>query len=196
MAEQTFRSPGFFDNEIDLSQNQNPTLGVPAGVIGTAEKGPAFVPVTVGSFNDFKTKFGDLDSTRFGPYAVNEFLKNRSAVTYIRVLGGGSNDTSGDINRTRAQGSVKNAGFRLSSTQVATSIAPGGHKGVTQFICAAHQVSASEAFGFPIFTDNDSIGDTSANLVRATLMTTNDARAFDAIAEHAIMMHFTKSQFS
>ena len=176
MAEQTFRSPGFFDNEIDLSQNQNPTLGVPAGVIGTAEKGPAFVPVTVGSFNDFKTKFGDLDSTRFGPYAVNEFLKNRSAVTYIRVLGGGSNDTSGDINRTRAQGSVKNAGFRLSSTQVATSIAPGGHKGVTQFICAAHQVSASEAFGFPIFTDNDSIGDTSANLVRATLMTTNDAR--------------------
>ena len=72
MAEQTFRSPGFFEQEVDLTQRVQGPLGTPAGVIGTAEKGPAFVPITVGSMADFKTKFGDLDSKKFGPYAVNE----------------------------------------------------------------------------------------------------------------------------
>ena len=47
MAEQTFRSPGFFEREIDLTQRSSEVVGVPAGVIGTAQKGPAFVPVTV-----------------------------------------------------------------------------------------------------------------------------------------------------
>ena len=113
MPEQTFISPGFFEREIDLSQRQQAPLGVPAGIIGTAERGPAFVPITVGSMPDFKTKFGELDPKRFGPYAVNEFLKHRTAVTYLRVLGAGANDTSSDIETTRLQGTVRNAGFVL-----------------------------------------------------------------------------------
>ena len=80
MAEQVFRSPGFFEREIDLSQREKEIVGVPAGVIGTADMGPAFVPVTVGSFSDFKTRFGELDPKKFGPYAVNEFLKNRRQI--------------------------------------------------------------------------------------------------------------------
>ena len=87
MAEQTFRSPGFFEQEIDLSTRAASQLGTPAGVIGTSNFGPAFVPVTIGSFTDFETRFGGLDPDRFGPYAVNEFLKRRDAVslrhTYI-----------------------------------------------------------------------------------------------------------------
>ena len=176
MAEQTFRSPGFFDQEVDLTQRENPPIGTPAGVIGTAEKGPAFVPVTVGSFADFQTKFGGLNSKRFGPYAVREFLKNRDAVTYVRVLGAGSNTSVSDINTTRAQGTVKNAGFSLASTAVAANIQPLGHMGTVQFLTAKHVVSASEAFGFPVFTDNSTIGNADANLVRAVLFTTNDAR--------------------
>ena len=97
MAEQTFRSPGFFEQEIDLSSTTSTITGTPAGVIGTAERGPAFVPVTIGSFTDFQLKFGSLDSNRFGPYAVKEFLENRDALTYLRVLGAGANTTSGDI---------------------------------------------------------------------------------------------------
>ena len=58
MAEQTFRSPGFFEREIDASQRQTEIVGVPAGIVGTAEKGPAFIPVTVGSMTDFVNKFG------------------------------------------------------------------------------------------------------------------------------------------
>ena len=75
MAEQTFRSPGFFEREIDLSQRTTEIVGTPAGVIGTSQKGPAFVPVTVGSFSDFESKFGTLDPDKFGPYAANEWLK-------------------------------------------------------------------------------------------------------------------------
>ena len=80
MAEQTFRSPGFFEQEIDLSSRQVNPIGTPAGVIGTAGQGPAFVPITVGSFADFETKFGSLDPNRFGPYAVREFLKHRPSL--------------------------------------------------------------------------------------------------------------------
>jgi len=75
MAEQTFRSPGFFEREIDLTQRTTEIVGVPAGVVGTAQKGPAFVPVTVGSFIDFQNKFGSLDPEKFGTYAANEWLK-------------------------------------------------------------------------------------------------------------------------
>ena len=52
MPEQVFKSPGFFEQEIDLSIRDRSVTGVPAGVIGTAEMGPAFVPVTIGSFSN------------------------------------------------------------------------------------------------------------------------------------------------
>ena len=183
MAEQTFRSPGFFENEIDLTQRVQSPLGTPAGVIGTAQKGPAFVPVTVGSFTDFKTKFGGLSSKRFGPYAVNEFLKNRDAVTYVRVLGAGSNDSDGDIEATRSQGSVKNAGFKLVPKGDDFG-GPGGNE-VVNYIAATHFVSASEASGYPIFSQNvtypahssaESNSKKYVNLVRAMIFTSKDAR--------------------
>ena len=56
MAEQTFRSPGFFEQEVDLSARSAVATGTPGGIIGTAEKGPAFVPVTVGNLIDFLSK--------------------------------------------------------------------------------------------------------------------------------------------
>ena len=77
MAEKTFRSPGVFQQEVDLTQRVQAPLGTPAGIIGTSQRGPAFVPVTVGGMADFNTKFGSLDSKMFGPYAVNEFLRNK-----------------------------------------------------------------------------------------------------------------------
>ena len=160
MAEQVFKSPGFFENEVDLSQRQTEIVGVPGGVIGTAMEGPAFVPVTVGSFTDFIRRFGGLKSDKFGPYAVREFLRNRTALTYVRVLGAGANQTTSDFTTTEARGTVRSAGFKI----VPQSIATGGTKdgegketGAVQFIVARHHVSAAyESVGFPIFTDNDS----------------------------------------
>lgn len=169
--EQVFKFPGFFEREIDLTQRVQAPLGTPAGIVGTAEKGPAFVPITVGSFPDFRSKFGSLDSKRFGPYAVNEFLKHRTAVTYLRVLGAGANDSTTDIETTRNQGTVRNAGFRLVS-QVAGEGATGG----VVFISAKHNFRTLEAFGYPIFTDNDSYGAASGSLVRAMIMMASGTR--------------------
>jgi len=161
MSEQTFRSPGFFEREIDLSQRSEEISGVPAGVIGTSETGPAFIPVTVGSFADFRARFGDLDSTKFGPYAANEFLKNRTALTFIRVLGAGSNETSTDIANTTNMGTVKNAGFKIIGAQTNASIGAGRsgfYEGAVQFIAARHIIDKNEDVGFPVFSDNVSYG--------------------------------------
>ena len=153
MAEQTFRSPGFFENEIDLSTRTAGQLGTPAGIIGTSDFGPAFVPVTIGSFLDFETRFGGLNPRQFGPYAVKEFLKYRQAVTFTRVLGAGANTTTGDISNFENGGIVKNAGFKITSagTAAGTGQKPGG----VVFLTAKHTVPANSDIGFPVFTDND-----------------------------------------
>jgi hypothetical protein len=183
MAEQTFRSPGFFEQEIDLAARKVSPFGTPAGVIGTSRQGPAFVPVTVGSFADFELRFGTLDTDRFGPYAVREFLKNKTALTFTRVLGAGANETAADFQNTRLLGTVKNAGFVLSgSDQTDDNTANGtGHqgelKGVVQFIAARHDAAANQAVGFPSLSQNDSISDVdAANLIRGVVLFASGTR--------------------
>ncbi len=179
MAEQTFRSPGFFEREIDLTQRTVEIEGVPAGIIGTATQGPAFVPVTLGSFVDFERKFGTLNREQFGPFAVREWLKNRTAVTYIRVLGAGAANSTGDIQTTLSQGTVKNAGFRIKGTVAGSSAldALGRHQGSVQFIAASHDANVLEVAGYPLLTDSDSV-DTSSSvrLVRAMILMASGAR--------------------
>lgn len=81
-------SAGVTSRELDLTGPlEAEPVGVPAGIIGTALKGPAFVPVTVGLTSDFYAKFGETDGVKFGPLAVTEWLRNAQAVTYLRVLG-------------------------------------------------------------------------------------------------------------
>ena len=172
MAEQTFRSPGFFEREIDLSQQSEEVIGVPAGVIGTSEMGPAFVPVTIGSLSDFVNRFGELSKDLFAPYAVNEWFKNRTALTFMRVLGAGANDNSTDIEKTRTQGTVRNAGFKLVGTKAEDD--DDRYKGVVQFIAARHTLTTNEAYGYPQYTNNISFNPTTESdvfLVRAMLMT-------------------------
>lgn len=185
MAEQTFRSPGFFENEIDLAAKDVTPQGVPAGIIGTAEKGPAFVPVTLGGWPDFMTRFGSLSPERFGPYAVREWFKNRTALTYIRVLGAGSNQSATDFANTKNFGIVKNAGFVISGTAPAKpspGAGPLGNEHCVQFLTARHNLSntdGGESFGFPVFTDNSSFTEEvsdKVNLVRGVLFTTTGSR--------------------
>jgi hypothetical protein len=125
MAELTFKSPGVSTREIDLS---GPTAiqpqGTPAGIIGTANQGPAFVPITIATYQDFVAKFGATDGEKFGPLAMYEWMLNAKAGTYLRVLGvgdgkqnlasAGSDSNSNSI----PAGGVKNAGFIVGSQQV------------------------------------------------------------------------------
>ena len=120
MAELTFRSPGVGTREIDLS---GPTAiqpqGTPAGIIGTALQGPAFVPQTFATWQDFVAIFGATDGEKLGPLAMYEWMKNARAGTYLRVLGVGTgqkrltaqgSDSDGE---TIAAGGVKNAGYTV-----------------------------------------------------------------------------------
>jgi hypothetical protein len=114
MAEIIYSSAGVYATEIDLSQPTPATpVGTPAGVIGTADRGPAFVPITVGNYQSFVLAFGNADGSKFGPLAVNQFLKNAQALTYLRVLGVGDGKKRSDTN-----GQVTNSGFVVGNQQV------------------------------------------------------------------------------
>lgn len=158
MAELTFKSPGVSTREIDLS---GPTAiqptGVPAGVVGTSVRGPAFVPVTVATFQDFVSRFGNTDGEKFGPLAMNEWLRNANAGTYVRILGVGDGKRRTDSGANA--GRVKNAGFVVGGETVqgngylgknpysdhATSD-KAGPLGRTYFLGAFHSASAGSSF--------------------------------------------------
>ena len=161
MAESTFRSPGFFEQEIELVPGAVEPSGVPGGIVGTAEKGPAFIPVTVANYTDFVARFGGLHPDRPAGYAAQQFLANRQALTFTRVLGAGANASLSDISNTIANGTVRNAGFKITSAEA--NVPWEQHDGTVQFLAARHFISAStagptEMEGFPVFTDNPSFG--------------------------------------
>ena len=112
MSQLKFGSAGVTAKEIDISGPvvQQP-VGVPAGVIGTALKGLAFVPITVGILSDFYAKFGLTDGKKFGPLAVTEWLRNAGSITYLRVLG------VGDGRQRTSDGSVSGAGFTVGENE-------------------------------------------------------------------------------
>ena len=69
MTEISFKSAGVSARVINLTgpTSIKPT-GIPAGVIGTSKKGPAFVPVTVATAPDFVVDFGEpTNNAPFGP---------------------------------------------------------------------------------------------------------------------------------
>jgi len=116
MAELTFNSAGVGTQEIDQSGplTVEPS-GIPAGVVGTSLKGPAFVPVTLGVVDDFYAKFGKTDGKKFGPLAVSEWLRHAGSATYLKVLGAGRGEKrlTGGANA----GSVQDAGFVVGERQ-------------------------------------------------------------------------------
>ena len=125
MAELTFKSAGVSTREIDLS-GPTPTgpVGVPAGVIGTSNEGPAFVPLTFATYGEYKLTYGASDGLKFGPIAVSEWLKNAQAVTYVRVLGAGDGKK-----RSASTGCVTRAGFVVGEKLVQAN----GIKGHNQY---------------------------------------------------------------
>ena len=145
MAEQTFKSPGFFEREIELvSRPLTRNTATPVGVIGPAQKGQAFVPKTVTSVDEFIREFGMPDQDTSASHAVAEFFANRGkAATFCRILGTGKGYGS----------DLKFAGFKLDGADLGQNQA----KGAVQFIVAEHKVDDAEHVTYGIFNDNDSI---------------------------------------
>ena len=115
MTQISFKSAGVSVRTINLS---GPTSiqpsGIPAGVIGTSLAGPAFVPTTVATTQDFAANFGETSNDIFcGPLAVSEWLRNAQSATFIRVLGVGAGlarETGGE-----KAGTVAGAGYIVGS---------------------------------------------------------------------------------
>lgn len=177
MPEQVLRAPGYFDREIDLSVREVQPSGVPATIIGASLKGPAFVPTTLGSYLDYSARFGDVDPKLQAGYAVQKFLEPKQAAVFIRVLGAGANSTSADFETTRLQGTVVNAGMRITGSTSGVA-SDNRFKGAVQFLVAKHKVATSEAYGYPMFSDNDSftLPSNNAYLTRGVLFTATDTR--------------------
>ena len=148
MAEQTFKSPGFFEREIEvISRPLTRNTATPVGVIGPAKKGQAFVPKTVTSVDEFIKEFGMPDQDTSAAHAVSEFFaEGGKAATFCRVLGSGSSSKDG---------TYQYAGFKVTGTPFTgqTDRAKGG----VQFIVAQHEVNSAEHVTYGIFNDNDSI---------------------------------------
>jgi hypothetical protein len=185
MPETVLKAPNYFDREFDLTERTIPVGGTPATVIGGAERGPAFVPVTLGSYTDFVNKFGDVNPKFVGSYGAKAFLDAKgselASVNYIRILGCGANNTSVDISTTEAEGTVTNAGMQVVGN--GTVFASGALQGRVQFLVGKHAVQTNEVFGMPDFTNNSSynvsgfgVDNDTVNLVRAVLFTTPDSR--------------------
>jgi phage tail sheath protein FI len=175
MVQLKFKSPGVSTKEIDLTGPANVTpIGVPAGVIGTAAMGPAFVPMTFATLQDFKVKFGDEDNAgKFGPIAVAEWLRNAQALTYMRVLGVGTGlrrTSSGDN-----AGKVQSAGFVVGEQQPDSDgvlthnpyANVGGPNGRVHFLGCY----MSESAGSTVFSEAGiQAGSTASPIVRGILM--------------------------
>lgn len=91
--------------EIDLSASKpvkRVLTGTPAGVVGRAKRGPAFVPTFFADINEFEEKFGSLsdkgldsNTNLYGPLAVNEWMSgNPGSGAFVRVLGIGSGSSN------------------------------------------------------------------------------------------------------
>jgi hypothetical protein len=114
-------APGIKLTEIDntgLIIDAQPS-GRAAGVIGTANQGTAFVPITVANNDQHETEFGYGDALVNAPLAMHQWLINANAGTYVRVLGAGDGNTRTTSGNNT--GKVNNAGFVVGSQQVQVS---------------------------------------------------------------------------
>lgn len=120
MAELTYKSAGVGVREIDLSSPSRVSpIGTPAGVIGTSERGSAYVPTVVANYKEFTGKFGNSNGERMGPIAMYQWLKNAGSGLYIKILGVGDakKRTISGVNA----GKVNNAGYVVGSQQIQSS---------------------------------------------------------------------------
>ena len=168
-------SPKVIVTETAITVPGKPTpVGIPAGIIGTSAKGPAYVPVTVGTYNDFKEVFGPSDGTKYGVLGAYNYLNldtNVNSVTYMRILGAGDGKTR------NADGTVTHAGFIVGSGTLATSnpnAFAGGIQGRTHFIGCF----MSESNGSTYFSDSGiQTGTNAVPIVRGVLMTASGVLA-------------------
>jgi hypothetical protein len=163
MTQISFKSAGVSARIINLT---GPTAiqptGIPAGIIGTAIGGPAFVPVTLATTNDFIATFGETSNDVYvGPMAVSEWLRNAQAATFIRVLGAGD----GSQRQTSSpRGRVNGAGFVVGQQLPQGDNGVGGAPGDNAYAVAGNPLGRTYFLGAVMSQSLDSTIFTEAGL--------------------------------
>lgn len=82
-------SPSVYTYENDQSFIQPGSSPAGIAIIGPTEKGPAFVPTDVSSYQDFVAKFGSNGTDTYVPQAVLSYLTSGDSAKITRILGNG-----------------------------------------------------------------------------------------------------------
>jgi hypothetical protein len=162
-----FVSPGVYTSEKDLSFVTRNVGVTTAGLVGETTKGPAFQPIFISEFNEFKAFFGGTNPDKFAgtgypkyelPYIAKSYLTRSNQLFVTRVLGFSGYDAgpawaiTGDNNqvlallRSRASyDAEENLRFEVSGT---TDLTFGGTlTGATADVNANFQLTGTTATG-------------------------------------------------
>jgi len=94
-SNRVFVSPGVYTSETDLTFVAQSVGVTTLGLVGETLKGPAFEPVLVTNFNEFRTLFGSTSPLKDGngnpkyelPYVAKSYLQESNQLFVTRILG-------------------------------------------------------------------------------------------------------------
>jgi hypothetical protein len=116
MAQEVFVSPGVYTQELDETFVPAGAGAIGAALIGLTQKGPAFRPIQVNNFGEFRETFGGLSEDKYMPYAAKSYLRNGTSLNVVRTLGRG----------TKSQGNVGLLSFPNTTGQTSISAVSAG----------------------------------------------------------------------
>jgi hypothetical protein len=94
-SNRVFVSPGVYTSEKDLTFVAQSVGVTTLGLVGETLKGPAFEPILISDFDEFKTYFGGTSPEKYGdgnpkyelPYVAKSYLQESNQLFVTRVLG-------------------------------------------------------------------------------------------------------------
>jgi phage tail sheath protein FI len=94
-SNRVFVSPGVYTSEKDLTFVAQSVGVTTLGLVGETLKGPAFEPILIGGFDEFKTYFGSPSPEKDGagnpkyelPYVAKSYLQESNQLFVTRILG-------------------------------------------------------------------------------------------------------------
>ena len=96
MAGKVFVSPGFYSSERDLTFVTRQVGVTTLGLVGETTQGPAFQPIFVSNYDEFKAFFGGQNATKIKdtgapkyelPYVASSYLSKSNQLFVTRILG-------------------------------------------------------------------------------------------------------------
>jgi len=94
-SNRVFVSPGVYTSEKDLTFVAQSVGVTTLGLVGETLKGPAFEPILISNFDEFKVYFGTTSPAKYGdgnpkyelPYVAKSYLQESNQLFVTRVLG-------------------------------------------------------------------------------------------------------------